>query len=97
MTQDLNSPHSETTDKATEKTIDNLSDISFEAAISELESIVGQMESKQLSLQDTLAAFKRGTALLQHSQKTLAAVEQQVRVLSDDGKTQSLQAYQDQE
>ena len=79
-----------------ESTSENL-DISFEAAVSELESIVGQMESKQLPLQDTLAAFKRGTVLLQHCQKTLAEVEQQVRILSDDGKTQALQAYQDQE
>ena len=70
-------------------------DLAFEAAVSELETIVSQMESKQLPLQDTLAAFKRGTALLQHCQKTLAEVEQQVRILSDDGKTQELQAYQD--
>lgn len=70
-------------------------DMTFEAAVSELETIVSQMESKQLPLQDTLAAFKRGTALLQHCQKTLAEVEQQVRILSDDGKTQELQAYQD--
>ena len=72
-------------------------DMTFEAAVSELETIVSQMESKQLPLQDTLAAFKRGTALLQHCQKTLAEVEQQVRILSDDGKTQVLQAYQDQD
>jgi exodeoxyribonuclease VII small subunit len=69
-------------------------DITFEAAVSELQTIVSQMESKQLPLQDTLAAFKRGTGLLQHCQKTLAEVEQQVRILSDDGKIQELQAYQ---
>jgi len=74
-----------------------LHDVTFEAAVSELETIVSQMESKQLPLQDTLAAFKRGAALLQHCQKTLAEVEQQVRILSDDGKTQELQAYQDQD
>lgn len=72
-----------------------LLEVSFEAAVSELETIVSQMESKELPLQDTLAAFKRGTALLQHCQKTLVEVEQQVRILSDDGKTQELQAYQD--
>lgn len=72
-----------------------LLDVTFEAAVSELETIVSQMESKQLPLQDTLAAFKRAKALLQHCQKTLAEVEQQVRILSDDGKTQELQAYQD--
>ncbi len=74
-------------------------DMTFEAAVTELETIVSQMESKQLPLQDTLTAFKRGTALLQHCQKTLAEVEQQVRILSDDGtgKPQELQAYQDQD
>jgi exodeoxyribonuclease VII small subunit len=72
-----------------------LLEVSFEAAVSELETIVSQMESKELPLQNTLAAFKRGTALLQHCQKTLVEVEQQVRILSDDGKTQVLQAYQD--
>ena len=72
-----------------------LLDVTFEAAVSELETIVSQMESNHLPLQDTLAAFKRGTALLQHCQRTLAEVEQQVRILSDDGKTQELQAYQD--
>ncbi|CEN55499.1 exodeoxyribonuclease VII small subunit [Candidatus Methylopumilus turicensis] len=70
-------------------------ELTFEAAVTELESIVRQMESNQLPLQDTLAAFKRGTMLLHHCQKTLADVEQQVRILSDDGKSQSLQAYQD--
>ncbi len=70
-------------------------DMTFEAAVSELETIVSQMESKQLPLQGTLTAFKRGTALLQHCQKTLAEVEQQVRILSEDGT--KLQAYQDHE
>jgi exodeoxyribonuclease VII small subunit len=60
-------------------------DLSFETAVSELESIVTQMESNQLTLQDTIAAFKRGTALLQHCQKTLSEVEQQISVLSDKG------------
>ena len=73
--------------------------ITFENAVSELETIVNQMESKQLALQDTLSAFKRGTSLLQHCQKTLAEVEQQVRILNTDstGKAGELQAYQDNE
>ena len=73
--------------------------ITFEDAVSELGSIVSQMESKQLPLQETLTAFKRGTVLLQHCQKTLAEVEQQVRILSSDGtsRVEELQAYQDSE
>ena len=37
----------------------------FETAMAELESVIRQMEGQQLPLQDALAAFKRGTALLQ--------------------------------
>lgn len=66
--------------------------ISFEDALRELEQIVSQMENNQLPLQEALSAFKRGSALLQHCQKTLADVEQQVRILNEDGK---LSAYQD--
>lgn len=63
---------------------------SFEAAIKELESIVSQMESNQLPLEQSLSAFKRGTALLQFCQQTLNNVEQQVRILND---AQQLQPY----
>ncbi len=66
--------------------------ISFEDALRELEQIVSQMENNQLPLQEALGAFKRGSALLQHCQKALADVEQQVRILNEDGK---LSAYQD--
>ncbi|NCA27020.1 MAG: exodeoxyribonuclease VII small subunit [Methylophilaceae bacterium] len=67
-------------------------DLTFEDAVRELELIVSQMENNQLPLQEALGAFKRGSALLQHCQKTLADVEQQVRILNEDGK---LSAYQD--
>lgn len=63
---------------------------SFEAAIKELESIVSQMESNQLPLEQSLSSFKRGTALLQFCQQTLNNVEQQVRILND---AQQLQTY----
>lgn len=63
---------------------------SFETAIKELESIVSQMESNQLPLEQSLSAFKRGTALLQFCQQTLNNVEQQVRILNE---AQQLQPY----
>jgi exodeoxyribonuclease VII small subunit len=68
------------------------SNLSFENAVNELEAIVKQMESHQLPLEEALTAFKRGTHLLQQSQKTLADVEQQIQLLTDDNQ---LQAYQD--
>jgi exodeoxyribonuclease VII small subunit len=54
---------------------------SFETALSELEGIVAGMEAGQMSLEQTLAAYKQGTALLQFCQKTLQEAQQQVRIL----------------
>lgn len=64
----------------------------FETAMAELESIIRQMEGQQLPLQGALAAFKRGTALLQQCQQTLTDAEQQVRILTEQ---QTLTPFQD--
>jgi exodeoxyribonuclease VII small subunit len=53
----------------------------FEAAIAELEDIVARMEGGALPLQDSLAAYRRGAALLQYCQAALKDAEQQVEVL----------------
>jgi exodeoxyribonuclease VII small subunit len=66
----------------------------FEQALSELEAIVSQMESGQLPLEQSLAAYKRGTELLQSCQKSLATIEQQIQILNEAGK---LQPYTDQD
>lgn len=56
---------------------------SFEAASAELESIVIKMESGQMTLEASLAAYKRGMELLQYCQRTLQNAQQQIRVLED--------------
>lgn len=66
----------------------------FEAALSELEAIVSQMESGQLPLEQSLAAYQRGTALLQSCQKALTEIDQQIRILNEAGK---LLPYTDQD
>jgi len=60
----------------------------FEAALTELESIITRMESGQLPLQQSLSAYKRGTELLGFCQKALADVEQQIRILNDANQLQ---------
>jgi exodeoxyribonuclease VII small subunit len=79
----------------TKNTSSEIGEISFESAVRELEAIVNQMETNQLPLQDALNAFKHGTALLQQCLKTLADVEQQVRILSDANQLQSHQDKQE--
>ncbi|HMU16327.1 MAG TPA: exodeoxyribonuclease VII small subunit [Thauera aminoaromatica] len=60
---------------------------SFEAAVSELEAIVQEMESGNLPLEDALARYQRGVGLLRHCQTTLGDAEQRVRMLEGDGLT----------
>lgn len=60
-----------------------LNSLGYEQAFKALEQIVASMESGQLSLEDALEAYKRGNMLLEHCQKSLAAVEQQVKILNE--------------
>jgi exodeoxyribonuclease VII small subunit len=55
----------------------------FESALAELETLVSQMESSELSLEASLAAYKRGMELTAYCQRTLAEAEQQVKVLEN--------------
>ncbi|MBB5019709.1 exodeoxyribonuclease VII small subunit [Chitinivorax tropicus] len=57
---------------------------SFEAALADLEKLVAEMESGQLTLEASLSAYKQGTALLQFCQTTLQDAQQQVRILEND-------------
>ncbi|HVE08896.1 MAG TPA: exodeoxyribonuclease VII small subunit [Paraburkholderia sp.] len=57
----------------------------YEAALAELEGLVGRMEGGSLSLEESLTAYRRGAALVAFCQQQLEKVEQQVRVL--DGET----------
>ncbi len=55
--------------------------LTFESALNELETIVTRMEGGQLSLEHSLAAYKRGAELLKFCQAQLADAQQQVKVL----------------
>lgn len=57
---------------------------SFELALGELESIVQRMESGSLSLEQSLADYRRGAALIGWCRKSLSEVQQQVRILEAD-------------
>lgn len=59
---------------------------SFESAIAELETLVSQMESDKLPLEQSINAYKRGAELLQFCQKSLSDAEQQVRILTEANK-----------
>jgi len=56
----------------------------FEGALAELEKIVASMESGDLTLEQSLAAHRRGLELARFCQATLAQAQQQVRVLEEE-------------
>jgi exodeoxyribonuclease VII small subunit len=66
----------------------------FEAAMAELEQVVADMESGNLTLEDSLAAYKRGAELLQLCRGRLEDAQQQVRVL-EEGTLKAFQSTND--
>lgn len=55
----------------------------FESAMAELEQIAARMESGELPLEASLAAYKRGAELVKYCRDTLASAELQVRQLEE--------------
>lgn len=55
----------------------------FEKSLAELESLVEQLESGDLSLDQSLKQFKRGVELTRHCQGVLDEAQQTVKQLMD--------------
>jgi exodeoxyribonuclease VII small subunit len=70
---------------------------SFEKALAELESLVAKMEDGGLSLEQSLAAHKRGVELARLCRERLEAAQQQVRVLEGEALKPLLPASDDDE
>jgi exodeoxyribonuclease VII small subunit len=53
----------------------------YEAALAELERIVGALESGSMPLEDMLSSYRRGAELLAYCRSKLQAVEEQVKLI----------------
>ena len=60
-----------------------IGELKFEAALAELEQIVQSMEGGRLPLEESLAAYRRGSELLKHCQQQLGDAERQVQILEN--------------
>ena len=56
-----------------------VSELKFEAALAELELIVQSMEGGRLALEESIAAYRRGSELLKHCQQQLSDAENKIR------------------
>ncbi len=65
-----------------------IDELTFAQALEELEGIVRALEGNQLELEDSLARYERGVALLRSLQARLASAQQKITVLMGELETE---------
>ena len=83
-------------DPANQENSNDQAPIDFEAALAELEELVGRMESGSLSLEESLAAFERGIKLTRECQSALRSAELRIKALTQEGDELDLSSTGDQ-
>lgn len=66
---------------------------SFDATLSELESIVQKMEQGDLPLEEALKQFEQGITLVRLAQQKLDQAEQKVQILLSEGGHERLEPF----
>lgn len=61
-----------------------VAELTFEQALDELDTLVRRMEAGELSLDEAVAAYRRGAELARHCQGRLAVAEQEIRKLDGE-------------
>lgn len=56
----------------------------FETALKELDNLVNDMESGELSLESSLKSFERGVGLIRQCQQALTAASLKVKILTEE-------------
>jgi exodeoxyribonuclease VII small subunit len=69
----------------------------FEASMTELEDIVDQIESGELSLEEAMLQFEKGVVLTRQCQQALQAAEQKVKILLEKQGDLSLEDFADED
>ena len=63
---------------------EDIAKLSFEKALSELETIVGKLERGDVELEQSIAMYERGEALKAHCNRLLAQAEAKVEKITTD-------------
>lgn len=66
--------------------------LSYEEAMSELESLVGRMEQGGLTLEESVESYARGIALTKACRAKLDRAEERIRKLDEEGKLSPVKA-----
>lgn len=65
--------------------MDNIEQLSYEAAYQQLEAIIEQLESGELSLEESVDRYQQGQMLSAHCQKLLEDAELRIQQVDDAG------------
>lgn len=69
---------------AKKQAVQNVSPVAdFEQSMQALEDLVGKMETGEMTLEESLAAYEQGVGLYRRCQSALEQAELRVRLLSD--------------
>jgi exodeoxyribonuclease VII small subunit len=60
----------------------SVENLTFEAALGELETIVRDLETGKAALEDSITAYERGTALKKHCEKKLSEARSKIEKIS---------------
>ena len=69
--------------------------LDFETALAELETLVEQLESGELPLEESLKAFEKGIALTRQCQEALKSAELKVKELTENDELVDLEIDSD--
>jgi exodeoxyribonuclease VII small subunit len=72
---------------AKDKNQNDIGRLSFEQAIKELTGIVGKIEQGEIPLQDSLAQYEKGMALIKHCRDILQKAEKRIEKISKEKET----------
>ncbi len=73
------------TTKTIETTDTDVTGMSFETAMAELEKVVGRLESGDVPLEESITLYERGARLKAHCAARLQAAEEKVATITLDG------------
>ena len=80
---------------AKSKSTSNSKKIDFEKSLTELEKLVDEMESGDLTLDQSLSKFEKGVALTKICQTALKEAEQRVNILLEKHGETTLESFTD--
>lgn len=64
-------------------------DLTYEQAVSELEGIIGKLESGEATLDESISMYSRGMELSRFCKEKLDDIVKRINMLGEDGKSET--------